>query len=330
MLRRPELESALEIVRQRSALFSQTSWDNAGLGPIHLFERLQSTNQTLWQLIAQGAGPGTVAIAAEQDTGRGQWGRTWVSRPGGLYLSLALAPDLLAANGAQLTLAVAWGIAMAFRHWQIPVQLKWPNDLVLSGHKLGGILTETRVRQHKIVTAVIGVGINWANPVPAPGINLTTFLAHQSTDSSKLMRKLEWKSTSEGGELQLSDRSSDEENAIAPAIDSLAMVAALTLEGCLSGYHRWQQEGIESLLADYQALLSNIGQPVQVKTGSGIVVGVSATGELLVRLTATSPAATLDRSGRRPLPANEHTTATPEIALKPGMIRLGYPAQPLS
>lgn len=303
MLCRPDLESALQIVQQRSEFFSQMSWEEAGLGPIHLFERLQSTNQTLWQLIAQGAGPGTVAIAAEQETGRGQWGRTWISQPGGLYLSLVLVPDLLAENGAQLTMAVAWGIAAAFRSWQIPVQLKWPNDLVLSGSKLGGILTETRVRQRQIVTAVVGVGINWANPVPAPGISLKTFLVDRPADS-------------------LEDRT-----AIVPEIDSLEMVAALTLEGLLSGYRRWQREGIESLLPDYQALLGSIGQSVQLDNCSGIAVGVSATGELLVRLTATSLTLALKHRGRIPLQADGQTMTAPEISLKPGTIRLGYPAQ---
>jgi BirA family transcriptional regulator, biotin operon repressor / biotin---[acetyl-CoA-carboxylase] ligase len=133
---------------------------------IHVFEVLESSNTKLWELVDQGAGEATVAIALQQQVGRGQWGRQWQSPPGGLYLSLALTPDLAVENRGQMTLWSAWGIAQALRARGIPVMIKWFNDLVVERRKLGGILTETRVHQGRITQAMVGVGINWVNPVP--------------------------------------------------------------------------------------------------------------------------------------------------------------------
>lgn len=143
---------------------------------LHVYETLPSTNQTLWQLIEEGAKPGTVVIAAQQTAGRGQWGHQWYSPVGGLYLSYATFPNIPVAESFQLTMRSAWGIAKTLGDRGIPVQLKWLNDLLLDNRKLGGILTETKVKQGIITQAIVGVGINWTNPVPETGINLTSFL----------------------------------------------------------------------------------------------------------------------------------------------------------
>ncbi len=142
---------------------------------LHIYETLPSTNQTLWELIEEGAKPGSVVIATQQTAGRGQWGHQWYSPVGGLYLSYALAPNIPVSESFQLTLRIAWGIAIALQNCGIPVQLKWLNDLVINRRKCGGILTETKVNQGIITRAVVGVGINWTNPVPETGINLTSF-----------------------------------------------------------------------------------------------------------------------------------------------------------
>ena len=143
---------------------------------LHIYETLPSTNQTLWELINNGAKPGSVVIAAQQTAGRGQRGHQWYSAVGGLYLSYALAPNILVSQSFQLTLRTAWGIATTLKTLGIPVQLKWLNDLVINRRKLGGILTETKVNQGIITKAVVGVGINWTNPVPETGINLSAFI----------------------------------------------------------------------------------------------------------------------------------------------------------
>lgn len=264
------------MVRFQGGREAQTDESLSGIETsLHIFETLPSTNQTLWNLLDQGAEPGTVVIATQQTAGRGQWGRQWSSPPGGLYLSVAIAPNLPAEQSYQLTLCSAWGIAMALRDRGIPVGLKWPNDLILCERKLGGILTETKVFGGRITKAVVGVGINWANPVPETGINLQSFQANQ----------------------------------VSAPIASLEMLAAVTLKGIASGNQLCSQEGIEALLPSYQQLLTSMGRSVSVNGCSGIVVGVSPTGELRVRLCPT-------------VVANE--VAAPEICLKPGTFSLGY------
>lgn len=269
---------------------------------IHLYETLPSTNQKLWNLLDAGAKPGTVVIATQQTAGRGQWGRQWSSPVGGLYLSVAISPNLPAQQSYQLTLCSAWGIATALRDRGIPVYLKWPNDLILYGRqgvegtsgvsnpavarrdalitsqlpherKLGGILTETKVQQGRITKAIVGVGINWANPVPESGINLQSLLDQP------------------GG-----------------TITSLEMLAAITLIGIAFGNQR-SLAGIDTLLPDYEKLLINIGRSVCVDGRSGIIVGITSTGDLRVRLCSM---------------IDVNSVAAPEVYLKPGTISLGY------
>jgi len=218
-------------VRFNQQQFAQFLHTNQLGRPLYWFDTLASTNSTLWDLLNQGAQAGTAVIAAQQLAGRGQWGRQWQSSPGGLYLSVAIAPKLSAGQSHQLTLCSAWGIAKTLRNYTLPIQLKWPNDLLLHGRKLGGILTETRLQQGKITTAVIGVGLNWINPVPDIGINLQTVLANQPV----------------------------------PAIHSLEMLAAIALEGLELGYQQWQDSGLEKLLPDYLELLTDIGDLAQVR-----------------------------------------------------------------
>lgn len=249
MFDRQAFEEALLVVQYRTRKPLQHPPE-----PIQLqtFEAVASTNQTLWTQLDLGAVSGRAVLAAQQGAGRGQWGRQWSSPPGGLYLSVALTPQLPIAHAAQLTFASAWGIATALRTFGVPVQLKWPNDLVLDGHKLGGILTETRLSQDVITQAVVGVGLNWQNPVPDTGINLQTFFAQQS------------------------DREA--------TISSLEMLAAIAAQGIVSGYHTHALKGMETLLPAYQALLLHLGDTVQVDGQPAIVTGVAATGELRLRL----------------------------------------------
>jgi BirA family transcriptional regulator, biotin operon repressor / biotin---[acetyl-CoA-carboxylase] ligase len=236
---RTKIEAALNAARQQAYLpFS-----------LHLYDSVTSTNQTLWELLQQGATSGTVVIATEQTSGRGQWGRQWVSQRGGLYLSAAITPNLEAKNSYQLTLATAWGIARQLQKCGITVEIKWPNDLVLNKRKLGGILTETKISKEKITQAVIGVGINWQNPVPETGINLESWQAQQHSQAI-------------------------------PNVETLALRVLLGIE---SGMECLNRDGVDILLSKYSDLLTNMGDEVQVNNLPGTVVGVTASGCLHVR-----------------------------------------------
>ncbi|MGB0562060.1 MAG: biotin--[acetyl-CoA-carboxylase] ligase, partial [Spirulinaceae cyanobacterium] len=141
--------------------WQHTDWPSKLAIPHYqLHETVDSTNRLAWERLRQFPTP-QVVLARQQTAGRGQWGREWRSPLGGLYLSLGLshvdfAPLLL-------TLVSAWGIAQQLQRSQVPIALKWPNDLLVRGRKLGGIKVETRQPSHAVV---IGVGINGTNPVP--------------------------------------------------------------------------------------------------------------------------------------------------------------------
>jgi BirA family biotin operon repressor/biotin-[acetyl-CoA-carboxylase] ligase len=224
---------------------------------LHLYEQLPSTNETAWQLIDQGCGAGTVVIAAAQTAGRGQWGRTWVSPPGGLYLSLVLEPELPLPESSLLTLTSAWGIATSLGNLGLPIQIKWPNDLVSQGRKIGGILTESRLANSptpghapQLQQVVIGVGLNWDNPLPPNAISLR-----------------EWTSATR-----------------TPTLNTLEGVAAIALRGILQGMYYWQQQGNAAFVNAYTQKLAHQGKTVTVDGHIAQVDGVSLQGDLIVRM----------------------------------------------
>ncbi len=244
------LEAAIEALHEFAEPDNTPNRDHEPDFQLHLFECIPSTNQILWELIDSGAQAGTVVIASQQTAGRGQWGRQWQSSQGGLYLSMAVEPQILASHQAQLTLCSAWGIATILQDYHIPIRLKWPNDLILTEHKLGGILTETKVSNGQIIRAVIGVGINWANSIPETGINLQTYFAQNPP----------------------------------VRVFSLEMLAALVVQGLRMGLRQLLTVGIEPVLKSYSQLLTCIGNRVRVAEQSGVIVGVNAAGELRVML----------------------------------------------
>ena len=215
---------------------------------VSYIDQLDSTNAEIWRRLDRGAGakPGITAIAGQQTAGRGQWSRQWQSDRGGLYLSTLLAPHLPIAESAQLTFASAWGIATSLRDRGIPVELKWPNDLLLNGRKLGGILTEIRTQAETITQAVVGVGLNWQNATPEKGINLAEF----------------WREMP--GRLPL----------------SLELLGAIVVSGIARGFYFWQTHGIEAGTAAYEALLFHRGRTIAIDGRSVAVLGVTIDGKL--------------------------------------------------
>lgn len=126
------------------------------------YEELDSTNIKLQELAKQGATHGTVVVAGHQTAGKGRRGRTWESPKGdNIYMSLLLRPQMEASKAAMLTLVMAYSVAKVLQklgyHY---IGIKWPNDLVLSGKKVCGILTEMQTKNSQIDYVVVGVGVN--------------------------------------------------------------------------------------------------------------------------------------------------------------------------
>jgi BirA family biotin operon repressor/biotin-[acetyl-CoA-carboxylase] ligase len=130
----------------------------------------------LHQLAAEGAEAGTIVIAGEQLGGRGSRGRSWHSPPGGLWLSRLFRP--VATGGIEImSLRVGLTVAEALDHLMPrPIQLKWPNDLMLGEKKVGGILCEARWQGHSLGWVAVGVGLNVQNAPPEELADVATAL----------------------------------------------------------------------------------------------------------------------------------------------------------
>lgn len=128
---------------------------------ILFFDTVLSTN-TVALALADTHGEGTVVVADCQEKGRGKRGRSWVSPPGvNIYLSIILRPAIAPERVNLLTMMSAVACSRAVHEATgLDVALKWPNDLMVSGKKLGGILTETKITPHTVLVAVVGIGIN--------------------------------------------------------------------------------------------------------------------------------------------------------------------------
>lgn len=129
---------------------------------LYWFEQVTSTNDVARSLAEQGAPEGTVVVARVQTAGRGRLGRRWVSPPGGLWLSVVLRPIAAPHELPRLGLAVGVACSRAVeRTCGLRVGLRWPNDLVADGRKVGGILVESNP---EVRWVVVGIGLNLSVP----------------------------------------------------------------------------------------------------------------------------------------------------------------------
>jgi BirA family biotin operon repressor/biotin-[acetyl-CoA-carboxylase] ligase len=123
---------------------------------------IDSTNEALRRRAAEGEAEGLVLRADEQRAGRGRRGRGWDSPPGNLYVSLLLRPDCAPAMGATVGFVAAIALGAVLRGLtRLPVLHKWPNDLLIGGAKMTGLLLEAGTRPDgKLDWLVLGMGVN--------------------------------------------------------------------------------------------------------------------------------------------------------------------------
>ena len=238
---------------------------------IHRFAEIGSTNDECLRLAASGAPAGTVVVADRQSAGRGRRGRPWSSPPGtGLYVSLLVRlPSATDTSPTTLLpllagVAAARAIATVLRaagNGGAPVRLKWPNDVLLNGHKLAGILVEGSFGPDGFAAAV-GLGVN------------------VSTRPQDLPPRVLYPATSILAE---TDRAVDRESLLQAWLAE--MDAALAL---------WQCPDAAARLVDaWNALDANAGRVVRIalaadENGSeaveGVDVGLAPNGALRLRL----------------------------------------------
>jgi BirA family transcriptional regulator, biotin operon repressor / biotin---[acetyl-CoA-carboxylase] ligase len=175
---------------------------------VELHEEIGSTQERARELAREGAPHGALVLSKVQTGGRGRLGRPWGSPAGGLWMSLVLRPDVPAGVAARITQAAAVGVAKALRELGVEACIKWPNDLLVGGRKVCGILAESSVGNvpvaakkvgtregRRVDFVVLGVGLN-ANLEPQdlglPDRQTTTLrseLGHD-VDLTALLRSL--------------------------------------------------------------------------------------------------------------------------------------------
>jgi BirA family transcriptional regulator, biotin operon repressor / biotin---[acetyl-CoA-carboxylase] ligase len=155
-------EGPLQLQQVRDGLTTRRLGTN-----LHYFSEIDSTNSYARRLAEQGAGEGEVIIAEAQTRGRGRLGRSWVSPPFvNLYFSVILRPQLPPVHAPQLTLMAAVALADTIASFiGAPPTIKWPNDILVGGKKLAGVLTESSCDSERIEFVILGIGVNLNYPV---------------------------------------------------------------------------------------------------------------------------------------------------------------------
>jgi BirA family transcriptional regulator, biotin operon repressor / biotin---[acetyl-CoA-carboxylase] ligase len=229
--------------------------------PALVYPSIGSTNDAALERAAGGATEGLLVLAEEQTAGRGRQDRSWWAPPGSsLLMSLLLRPSIAAASAGQLTMCLGLGAVEGIeRLTSLRVGLKWPNDLVLNGRKLGGMLSEARLVGGQIEYAVLGLGLN---------VNLDV---KDGSEQSVVPADVAASATS----LQM---------ALGEPVDRLALLAAI-LERC----EKWYMGLLagESPYSAWLAHLDTLGRRVRVSmapgTLEGVATGASPEGALLLQ-----------------------------------------------
>ncbi|MGP3667159.1 MAG: biotin--[acetyl-CoA-carboxylase] ligase [Candidatus Bathyarchaeota archaeon] len=128
---------------------------------IFYFEEVESTQNVAKTLVDAGLEEGTVVIAEKQTRGRGRVGREWFSPKGGLWLSIILKPNIPTSKVQRLSLLAGVAVAKTLKKlYKLNAKLKWPNDVLIEGKKICGILVEASGDVDKVNYVIVGIGIN--------------------------------------------------------------------------------------------------------------------------------------------------------------------------
>ncbi len=217
-----------------------------------------STNEDA-KILAPGAQDGTLVIAETQTGGKGRLGRRWESPLGGIFMSLILKPQIDPAKTPSLTIPVGYSIAKTLeKDYSLLTQVKWPNDVLVNGRKVAGILCEMKVGVNRISYVIVGIGVN-AN------IELASMPEDVRSKSASLCE--------EAGQVIV------REHLIANILNTFEPV-----------YFQFLDSGLEPLLSEIEQILAYKGHKVVVEntahgthqSESGILQGLDKDGRLIL------------------------------------------------
>jgi len=222
------------------------------------FKETDSTNEVAFKLAEEGAEEGTVVVAEAQRRGKGRLGRRWESPAGvNLYCSIVLRPPILPIKAAQLTFLSTVAVARAIAATSsLNAFIKWPNDLLINGRKVAGLLNEMSAETEKVNFVVLGIGVN----INMHRDQFPTELRHPATSLFL-----------EGG----------------GPVSRLAFTRAL-LEALDELYETYLHHGYGPVREEWLARCNFLGRQVRIsfqeKELGGTAEGIDADGALLVRL----------------------------------------------
>ncbi|MCJ7575325.1 MAG: biotin--[acetyl-CoA-carboxylase] ligase [Dehalococcoidia bacterium] len=134
---------------------------------IHYFPEIGSTMDAARELAKKGAGEGTIVIAEVQTRGRGRLSREWLSPEGGIYFTLVLRPRISPAYAPRINLMAGIAVAVTIKElYGLKAELKWPNDVLIEGKKVCGILAEMDAETDVLNFVNVGIGINVNTSLP--------------------------------------------------------------------------------------------------------------------------------------------------------------------
>lgn len=229
------------------------------------FAETDSTNIQIKRLAEAGSPEGTLVVAESQTAGKGRRGRSWFSPPGSsIFMSYLLRPNILPYHASMLTLLAGMACARAVREETgLKAEIKWPNDLVLSGKKICGILTEMSTELEEIHYIFTGIGIN---------VNQTEFPEEIRNTATSLKLEREKQQEKEGCREF-----------------SRSVLIASCMKWFEDYYERFLFSGdFSQLKEEYESMLVNLNREVLVLDPageySGVCRGIDAMGRLLVEL----------------------------------------------
>ncbi|PNU20323.1 biotin--[acetyl-CoA-carboxylase] ligase [Geothermobacter hydrogeniphilus] len=220
------------------------------------FEETDSTNLQALRLGEQGASEGTVLVAESQRGGKGRLGRHWLSPSGvNLYTSIILRPRIPPWDAPQLTFLSAVAVARAVQQvCGLPARVKWPNDILINGRKVAGLLNELSAETDAVHFVVLGIGLN---------INMR---------ADQIPASLRYPATSLAIELERPLPRAEVACAVYRQLDDL--------------YRLYLNEGFDPIRLAWEACFDLVGEKVRVESGertlTGIVQGIDTDGALLV------------------------------------------------
>jgi BirA family biotin operon repressor/biotin-[acetyl-CoA-carboxylase] ligase len=223
---------------------------------LYVYNEVKSTNTVAKFLAMNGAENGTVVISEKQTDARGRSGKSWESPLGGIWLSIILQPNVHYSKLPLITLATGVAVAKAIERTGITSsEIKWPNDIMLHGKKVCGILTEAVTKFNTIENVIIGVGID------------------ANIDISDFPEELQDGTTTLADEL---GRKEDENTLIRIFLEEFEKISEL-----------FNNEGFEEILKEWRKRSYSIGKIVEVrepfnKNYDAYVLGISREGALVV------------------------------------------------